>query len=100
MKRLKVAMSDLDDFLTQTLAGSEGRGSTPQRRSGTAHGDVVDPRAGDHAGALRSASGWEELSQLFRSMGAHFSDCTSYRFELVAAGVGGDLACTVGYEHT
>jgi hypothetical protein len=31
---------------------------------------------------------------------AHFSDCTAYRFELVAAGVGGDLAYTVGYEQT
>jgi ketosteroid isomerase-like protein len=29
-----------------------------------------------------------------------FSACTSYRFKLVGAGVGGDLAYTVGYEHT
>jgi ketosteroid isomerase-like protein len=40
------------------------------------------------------------VNQLFRSLGSHFSDCTSYRFELVTAGVSGDLAYTVGYEHT
>jgi ketosteroid isomerase-like protein len=50
--------------------------------------------------AVRTASGWDEVSQLFRWLGSGFSDCTSYRFELVAAGVSGDLAYTVGYEHT
>ena len=29
-----------------------------------------------------------------------FSGCESYRFELVAAEVSGDMAYTVGYEHT
>jgi ketosteroid isomerase-like protein len=51
-------------------------------------------------GAARSANGWDEVSQLFGWLGSHFSDCTSYRFELVAAGVSGDLAYTAGYEHT
>jgi ketosteroid isomerase-like protein len=49
---------------------------------------------------MRSASGWDEVSRLFRWLGSGFTDCTSYRFELVAAGVSGDLAYTVGYEHT
>jgi hypothetical protein len=49
---------------------------------------------------VRSASGWDEVSQLFRWLGSGFSDCTSYRFELVAADVSGDLAYTVGYQHT
>jgi hypothetical protein len=31
---------------------------------------------------------------------SQFSNCTAYRFELVAAGVSGELAYTVGYEHT
>ena len=48
---------------------------------------------------MRSANGWDEVSRLFRWLGSGFSDCTSYRFELVAAGVSGDLAYTVGYEH-
>ena len=29
-----------------------------------------------------------------------FSDCTSYSFDMVAADVVGDMAYTVGYEHT
>ena len=29
-----------------------------------------------------------------------FSGCESYRFEVVAAEVSGDMAYTVGYEHT
>jgi hypothetical protein len=40
------------------------------------------------------------VGQLFRWLGSHFSDCTSFRFELIAAGVSGDLAYTTGYEHT
>jgi len=44
-------------------------------------------------------SGWDEVSQAFRWIASRFSDCTAYRFELVAAGVSGDLAYTVGYEH-
>jgi len=31
---------------------------------------------------------------------SQFSNCIAYNFELVAAGVNGDLACTVGYEHS
>jgi ketosteroid isomerase-like protein len=50
-------------------------------------------------GALKSVSGWDEVSQAFRWIGSRFSDCTAYRFELVAAGVSSDLAYTVGYEH-
>jgi ketosteroid isomerase-like protein len=51
-------------------------------------------------GAFKSATGWDEVSQLFRELAAGFSDCTSYGFDLIAAGVSGDLAYTVGYEHT
>ena len=40
------------------------------------------------------------MSQLFRWLASGFSDCTAYSFDLVAAGVSGDLAYTVGYEHT
>jgi ketosteroid isomerase-like protein len=51
-------------------------------------------------GAARNARGWEEVSQLFRWLGSRFSNCTAFRFDLVAAGVSGDQAYTVGYEHT
>ncbi len=33
-------------------------------------------------------------------MASRFSDCTAYSFDLIAAGVSGDLAYTVGYERS
>ena len=51
-------------------------------------------------GAWKSASGQEEVRELFRHLEDRFSDCTSYSFEIVAADVVGDMAYTVGYEHT
>lgn len=43
-------------------------------------------------------SGWDEVSRTFRWVASRFSDCTGYSFELVAAGVSGELAYTCGYE--
>jgi ketosteroid isomerase-like protein len=51
-------------------------------------------------GAWRSASGSEEVRNMFRRLESTFSDCTSYSHEVVAAEVIGDLGYTVGYEHT
>ena len=94
-------MRDLDDFLTATLvrqveAEEALHNGDPGPR--LAMWSAKDPVT--VLGAVRSATGWDEVSQLFRSLGSHFSDCTSYRLELVAAAVSGDLAYTVGYEHT
>jgi ketosteroid isomerase-like protein len=43
-------------------------------------------------------SGWDEVSERFRWVASRFSNVSDYDFELVAAGVSGDLAYTVGYE--
>ena len=51
-------------------------------------------------GAWKSASGQEEVRALFRHLEGRFSDCTSYSHEIIAADVFGDMAYTVGYEHT
>lgn len=51
-------------------------------------------------GAWRNATGQQELDDLFTSLGASFSHCTSYEFELLAHDVVGDMAYTVGLEHT
>ena len=51
-------------------------------------------------GAWKSANGQEEVTDLFGRLEASFSDCTSYSLEIVAADVVGDIAYTVGYEHT
>lgn len=51
-------------------------------------------------GAWQNASGQAELDRLFALLAASFSDCTSYEFELLEAEVLGDVAYTVGLEHT
>ena len=51
-------------------------------------------------GAWRAATGQAELDDLFRQLGDAMSNCTSYAHEVVAAEVIGDMAYTVGYEHT
>ncbi|HKF35456.1 MAG TPA: nuclear transport factor 2 family protein [Ktedonobacteraceae bacterium] len=94
-------MSELDDFLTEILARQIAADQALHNGDPEPRLAIWSPRDPVTVlGAMRSASGWDEVSQLFRSLGTHFSDCTSSRFELVAAGVSGDLAYTVGYEHT
>ena len=51
-------------------------------------------------GAWKSANGQEEVRELFRNLAGTFSDCSSFSYEIVAADVVGDMAYTVGYEHT
>ena len=50
-------------------------------------------------GAWRNAHGQDELDELFASLARSFSDGTSYRFELQAYDVVGDMAYTAGIEH-
>ena len=51
-------------------------------------------------GAWRNAVGQQELDELFDSLAKSFSNCTSFAFELLACDVVGDMAYTVGLEHT
>jgi ketosteroid isomerase-like protein len=51
-------------------------------------------------GALKSATGRAEVDELFATLEQTFSGCDSFRFDVVAAEVNGDMAYTVGYEHT
>jgi ketosteroid isomerase-like protein len=94
-------MSDLDDFLNETVdrqveAETALHNGDPEPRLAmwSAHDPVT------LFGAAVSKSGADEVRQFFRFLASQFSDCTDWRFELVAAGVSGDLAYTVGYEHT
>ena len=50
-------------------------------------------------GALRNANGQHELDELFTSLAASFSDCTSFVFDPQAYDVIGDMAYTAGFEH-
>jgi ketosteroid isomerase-like protein len=51
-------------------------------------------------GAWISSTGPAGVTQVFQRLGETFSNCTSFDFEVVAAGMSGDLAYTVAYEHT
>jgi ketosteroid isomerase-like protein len=94
-------MSELDDFLTPTLARQL------EAEQALINGDP-EPRLAMWStqdpvtvlGAMKDVIGAEEARQAFRWLATRFSNCTDYRFELVAAGASGDLAYTVGYEHT
>ena len=95
-------MSEVDDFLEETLARQL------QAEEAIHNGDPTlrlnmwstrDPVT--LLGAFGVAkSGWEEVSETFRWVASRFSSCRVYSFDLIAAGVSGDLAYTVGYEHS
>jgi ketosteroid isomerase-like protein len=51
-------------------------------------------------GAATSGVGWAEIGPIFEGLGRQFSNCTSYRNEIVAAQARGDLAYVVALEHT
>jgi len=51
-------------------------------------------------GAAVTRTGWDEISATFDWLATRFSDCASFAYEVVAAGVSGDLAYIVGIEHT
>jgi len=94
-------MSELDDFLAEThprlVAEVEAlhNGDPKPRLEMWSTKDPVTL-----FGAAMSGRGWDEVSGIFRSIASRWSDCTDQRVEIVAAGVSGDLAYTVGFEHT
>ena len=94
-------MSDRDDFLAWTksrLRDAEialHNGDAAPLRAIWSRNDPVTV-----LGAWKSATGQRELSDLFGQLEASFSNCTSYSNEIIAADVIGDMAYTVGYEHT
>jgi ketosteroid isomerase-like protein len=94
------ATNEFDDFLTETLARQV-------EAEEAIHNGDISPRiemwsTKDPVTLFRAwgpnNSGWEEVSRTFHWVASRFSNCTAYSFDLVAAGVCGDLAYTVGYE--
>ena len=94
-------MSDRDDFLTwvkTVLYEAElalHNGDAGPRRAIWSRSEPVSV-----LGAWRNAHGQQAVEELFQSLAVSFSDCTSYRFELQAFDVAGDMAYTAGLEHT
>jgi ketosteroid isomerase-like protein len=94
-------MSEVDDFLSGTMP------RLMQAEEAIHNGDVA-PRLAMWSrndpvtlfGAWMSDAGWEDVNRTFHVLASHFSDCTSYDVDVIAAGASGDLAYTVAYEHT
>jgi ketosteroid isomerase-like protein len=94
-------VSDREDFVTwveSRLRDAEialHNGDAAPRRAIWSRRDPVTV-----LGAWKNASGQRELQDLFGELEKSFSNCTSYSFEMIAADVVGDMAYTVGTEHT
>ncbi|MGW6198438.1 YybH family protein [Kribbella sp. NPDC055110] len=95
-------MSELDAFVTRTLPAQI------ERETAWHHGDldarlgiwsVRDPVTLFGAGG-RCASGADGIARAFRWAVSTIIPCRSFGYDVIAAGVAGDLAYTVGYEHT
>jgi len=98
---LNGTMTERDDFLewvNSRLRGAEialHDGDAAPRRAIWSRREPVSV-----FGAWKGAIGHEAVDELFSSLEETFSGCPSYGFEIVAADVMGDMAYTVGYEHT
>lgn len=94
-------MSDLDSFLDwvgSVLKDAETalhNGDAAPRRAIWSSRDPVTV-----LGAWKSASGQQEVNDLFSHLETSFSNCISYSHEVIAADVIGDMAYTVGFEHS
>ncbi len=94
-------MSDRDDFmawLESHLKPAEialHNGDAAPRRAVWSRRDPVTL-----FGAVRSASGPQEIDDLFAELATKFSDYRASSMEIVAADVVGDFAYTAAYEHT
>ena len=95
-------MNSLDEFLADVLPRQEYEaramlnGDPEPRLRIWSHSEPVTLFGA--AGAAGTASGWPKVSDTFRWVASRFANCSLYEFELVAAGISGDLGYTVGFE--
>jgi ketosteroid isomerase-like protein len=94
--------SEVEEFLSSVLPrlleadDAMHHGEVEPRLATWSHRDPVTV-----FGALGiDKSGWDEVNQSFHWLASRFTDFSEIAFELVAAGVSGDLAYTVGYERS
>lgn len=93
-------MSELDDFVSQTVARHSSAAT------GVRNGDptsFVEQLSTHDPVTLFPASqpgqmGWADVSQAIRRVASVYSSSKVVEFEVVAAGLSGDLAYLVGYE--
>lgn len=94
-------MSEVDEFLTQTLSRyleaerAIHDGDAEPRTALWSHNEPVTL-----LGAAVTRQGWSDIAPVFDWLASSFSNCSSYRNEIIAAGASGDLAYLVALEHT
>jgi ketosteroid isomerase-like protein len=93
-------MTELDDFVTQTVKRHIDAGDVMHNGDAT---PLIETLSETDPVTLFPAlapakSGWDEVSRNFRWVASRFSNGTPLTFDVVAAGVSGDLAYLVGYE--
>jgi ketosteroid isomerase-like protein len=95
-------VSELQEFLDSFVPRQEAadhalhNGDVEPRKELWSRGDPVTL-----LGAFGvAASGWDEVSETFDWVASQFSRGDEFKLEVIAAGVSGDLAYTVGYEHS
>lgn len=95
-------MAEVETFLDSTmprLTAAETafhNGDAAPRAAIWSHNDPVTL----FGAAGQGESGWAKLSATFDRVASRFSNCTSWLYEVIAAGASGDLAYIVGIEHT
>jgi ketosteroid isomerase-like protein len=97
----RFAVSETDDFLA-TMIPRQVEAETALHNGDAAPRMALWSRRDPVTvlGAAVNATGWEDVSRTFDWLAKTFSNCESYDLEIIAAVATGDLAYTVGYEHT
>ncbi len=91
---------ELDAFLAEVLPIIRAmdtafhNGDPAPRAAAWSHRDPVTV-----FGALRNVSGWDQIEPVFEALASRFSN-GSFEYEVLAAGVSGDLGYLAGMEHT
>ena len=94
-------MGEVDDFLREVLPSlteadtALHNGNAAPRMAIWSRNDPVTV-----FGALVTKIVWREIAQAFEWLASRFSNCSSFEYEVIAAGASGDLAYIAGIEHT
>ena len=93
-------MSELQTFLDEWIPGQHKTGidlHSGDTASWTDAWSHAEPVSVFGAG-VRCRVGWPEVQRTITWVASAFADCPTYDYELITAGIDGDLAYTCGFE--
>ena len=94
-------MNDVDAFLESMLPRLESADTDLHNGDATARTALWSRNEPVTLfGAAVTTSGWEKIGATFDWLATRFSNCSSFSYEVLAAGVSDDLAYIVGIERT